>query len=258
MSADRFADVRRDVPVHDEALPADDAARQRLLRLLATGECRLGRAAIAAIAAEGAPGARRNLRLDVEGAVAVELADRPLYLAAAIWDGEDRRGLWRALAAHPTLAERVVGYGLTLLGGEHGDPQAAWRPFGAWVFGRPEGWARLRSRLAGSARAARLLAEREAGAASWARPFVALTWLAGHERQLEFETLLQLAASHGGWFTRLRARGALAEVARLRADAHRQAAAVEPPAPAYPDLIPLSQFDDVPMPGERRPPSAGN
>jgi hypothetical protein len=258
VSADRFAAARRDAPAHDEALPAADAERRALLQALAAGERRLGRAAIAAIAAEGAAGTWRNLRLDVDGAVAVELADRPLYLAAAMWDAADRRGLWRALRAHPAFAERVVGYGLTLLGGEQGDPQVAWKPFGAWVFGRAEGWARLRNRLAGSARVARELAAREQGAASWARPWIVLTWLAGHERQIECETLLELAAAHGGWFTRLRARGALAEVGQLRAAAHEEAAAAVPSAPAYPDLIPLSHFGDVAAAGERPEDPGGN
>ncbi len=251
MSADRFSAAHRAAPIYDTALPVDEDERRALLRSLAVGERRLGRAAIAAIGAEGAAGTRRNLRLDVAGAVAVELADRPLYLAAVMWDAEDRRGLWRALHAHPVFAERIVGYGMTLLGGEQADPQVAWRPFGAWVFGRGEGWVRLRGRLAGSARVARELAAREQGAAPWARPWIVLTWLAGHERQIECETLLELAATHGGWFTRLRARGALSEVARLRAAAHQEAATAVSSAPAYPDLIPLSQFGDVPVRGER-------
>lgn len=257
MPPPRRPDPRRDVPLHDAPLPTDDGARQALLRQLAAGERRLGREAMAAIAAEGAAGTRRNLRLDVAGALAVELQDRPLYLAAAIWHGEDRRGLWAALETHPELAERIVGYGLLLLGGEQGDPQAAWKPFGAWVFGRAAGWARLRGRLGASRRVAEALAAAERGAAFWARPFAVLTVLAGRERQVEFETLLRLASDHGGWFTRIRARGALAEVERLRAAARAEAEAAQEAAmatpPSYPDLIPLSHFDDVPTVAERRP-----
>lgn len=250
-------DPRRDVPIHDEPLPADDGARRALLRQLAAGERRLGRQAMAAIVAEGAAGTRRNLRLDVAGALAVELHDRPLYLAAAIWHGEDKRGLWTALETYSELAERILGYGLLLLAGEHGDPQAAWRPFGAWVFGRAAGWTRLRRRLGASRRVAEALAAAERGTAPWARRFTVLTVLAGHERQVEFETLLRLAAEHGDWFTRIRARGALDRVERLQAAARAEAEKAQAVAlaapPSYPELIPLSHFDDVPTVAERRP-----
>lgn len=243
-----------EAPSLDAGLPAGDADRRQLLQAAAAGRLRLTRAALVALDAEGVEGVARNLKLDAAGAMALCLDDRRLYAAATRWRTADRRGLWRALAAEPVLADRLTGYGLALLAGVDGDADEAWLPMGEWVFARRAGWAALRRRLSLPLREARTLAGLERAAAPWARRFAVLQYLAGELGHGDMHALLRLASERGRPWTRILARGALDEAHRLAA--RRQAAAAAEAAaaqPAYPELIPLSHFEDVPVATERRP-----
>lgn len=234
--------------------PPDPEARARVLADVAAGRARLSRAALAALAGEGAAGISANLVLNVDAAVALALDDAALYAAVAARDAVDPRATARMLAAHALLAQRVVGYGQYLLTGAAGDPARAWRPMGVWVLTTAMGWATLRRRLVFGRAEAAALAVVERRSAPWARRFNALAYTAGALGQADMQTLLELAAARGGWSLRLRARGALALAqrwAQAREAARRaqaEADVLNSTGARYPDLIPIEHFNDVPAP----------
>lgn len=150
-----------------------------------------------------------RLRHDPAEAVHDVLLDRQLYLATTLWYRQDRRSLFGALASTPILAQRVIGYGLYLLGGAEGDPLPAWEPFGVWVLTTREGFDQLLNHLNLTARERARVEELNQRYFPWARRYAILAYLQGISRYRELRELLHLAAVRGNFFMRVRARGAL-------------------------------------------------
>ncbi len=226
--------------------PADPDERYHLLKEVVDGRLRLTRQAVEDIRAEGPAGVLANLKISVSAATAVTASDRDLYLAAAIWFGTDRRTVFGALEQFPGFAHRVVGYGMHLLVMPDSDPLAAWRPMGQWIFRSWHGWQLYRQRQVLHMQQARAADDLERRSAPWARRFRVLQYLAGDLERPDAQALLELAAIHGGWFTRIRAAGARDQAQERAEQARRQkhVQVVEEGA-RYPDLIPVSEIRDV-------------
>jgi len=222
--------------------PPADGDRRRWLRALATGEARLNPAACAALEAAGPGEILHNLQLDVDGALAITLDDRELYMAAAMWYKTARRKLFRALNTHAGFARRITGYGLYTLADPQQDPLTVWRPLGAWAFGTQAGWHAVERQLADSPGAAQAIDTVKARTAPWAQRYQVLVALAADYDRGDLIELLRLAETHGRFWQRIRARGALDELDRRLARRREQQAREAEARQQADAVVPLSNL----------------
>ena len=134
------------------------------------------------------------------------LQDALLYQAARSWCREAPRQVFRALEKCYPFSLRIIGYGIYLLGGAEGDPEAAWEPFGMWVLTTRAGWKRFRGFLPLSLRQEQQVRRLE----RWRVPpfsrFRVLSYLIQLPEHRELVELVRMAQKYGNRWVRFWAR----------------------------------------------------
>lgn len=185
------------------------------------------------------PGIARRLAADPAATAATILDERVLYGAASHLK---RRQLAKVLAVEP-VARRIAGFGLYLLGQGGAHARLAWWPF-AGMLPHSVALQELIVRDVPLHRPQREALENMQRQFRGTNQFLrTLEFLSTQAGRPEMRDLIEMMANFGSFTIKLKARAILIRVDKELTRQQAERAKAEA-APAYPELIPVSEFRD--------------